>query len=145
VDTAKMLAHNAQMIEEFRTTGGTLGAFGDGPVLLLTTIGARSGKQRTSPMMYLADPDDPDDPRVVYVFASKAGADDNPAWFHNLVAHPEVTVEIGRETRAAVAEPVAEPERTRLYAIQAGRFPGFAEYERRTSRTIPVVALTLAD
>jgi deazaflavin-dependent oxidoreductase (nitroreductase family) len=142
VDTEKMLAHNATMIEEFRTTGGTLSAFGDGPVLLLTTTGARSRKQRTSPMMYLADPDDP---RLVYVFASKAGADDNPAWFHNLVAHPEVTVEIGRETRTAVARPVPEPERSRLYAIQAARFPGFAEYQRRTSRTIPVVALTLAD
>jgi deazaflavin-dependent oxidoreductase (nitroreductase family) len=92
-------------------------------------------------MMYLADADDPD---RVYVFASKAGADTDPAWLRNLVAHPhEVTVEIGDETLAADAELLGEPARSAIYAEQAARYHGFADYAAKTTRVIPVVALTL--
>ena len=131
---------NTANIAEFRRTGGTLTAFGDAPVLLLTTTGARSGQKRVSPMMYLADEESA---RRVYVFASKAGADTNPAWYHNLVADPEVTVEIGSDTVEATAHVVDEPERTRLFDIQAERYPGFRGYEQKTARVIPVVALEL--
>jgi deazaflavin-dependent oxidoreductase (nitroreductase family) len=87
-DKERVRAFNAKNIAEFRTSGGRISAFGDAPVLLLTTTGARSGQPRTNPMMYLADENDPD---RVYVFASAAGADTNPAWFHNVVAHPQKT------------------------------------------------------
>ena len=132
---------NAQSIAEFRENGGRVSAFGDSPILLLTTIGAKSGLQRTIPVMYLADEEASD---RVYVFASAAGADKHPAWFHNLVAHPrDVTVEIGDSSRSATGEVVPEPLRKQLYAEQAKRFPVFAGYEAKTSRTIPVVALNL--
>ncbi len=141
MDRAQMLEFNHKMIAEFRASGGTLGSFGDAPVLLLTTKGARSGQSRTSPMMYLADEHDAD---RVYVFASAAGADSSPAWYYNLVAYPEeVTVEIGHDTRPASAEILDEPGRGRTYAVQAGRYPGFAEYQAKTDRQIPVVALNL--
>ena len=92
-------------IAEFRSSGGTVSSFGDAPLLLLTTIGTKTGKLRTSPVMYLADERDPD---RVYVFASAAGADDDPAWFRNLTAHPtDVSVEIGRETLTSRRIPVA--------------------------------------
>jgi deazaflavin-dependent oxidoreductase (nitroreductase family) len=95
--------------------------------LLLTTTGAKSGQRRTSPMMYLADQHDPD---RVYVFASAGGADQNPAWYHNVVAHPDdLRVEIGSEELDATAEVLQEPERSDVYAIQAGRYPGFADYQ----------------
>jgi len=95
VDRERIMANNRANIAEFRASGGRIATFGDAPLLLLTTTGAQSGQPRTSPMMYLADEDDPN---RVYVFASYAGADVNPAWFHNLVVHPDaVRVEIGRE------------------------------------------------
>ena len=128
---------NAGVIEEFRANSGKLGGrFEGAPVLLLSTIGARSGKQRTNPLMFLADGD-----RWV-VFASKGGAPTNPDWFHNLRANPNVTVELGSETLEAEAEIVEGPERDRLYARQAELYPGFGQYEHRTRRRIPVVALT---
>ena len=128
---------NGAIIEEFRANGGKLGGYFKGaPVLLLTTIGARSGQQRTNPVMYL-----PDGGRWV-VFASKAGAPTNPDWFHNLRANPNVTVELGSETLKARAEIVEGPERDRLYARQAELYPGFGQYELMTTRRIPVVALT---
>ena len=137
----QVLQFNERNIEEFRSSGGRLSSFGDAPVLLLTTTGARSGVPRTSPMMYLADDGDPD---RVYVFASAAGADTNPAWFGNVVAHPRgLTVEIERETVRADAEVLAEPARTQTYDTQAARYPGFAAYQAKTTRVIPVVALTL--
>jgi deazaflavin-dependent oxidoreductase (nitroreductase family) len=127
---------NASIIEEFRADGGKLGGQLRGaPVLLLRTTGARSGLERVTPMMFL------ELEGHTYVFASKAGADTNPDWFHNLVANPEVTVERGTDTYAARAEPVTGPERDRIYAVQADRIPGFAEYESKTSRVIPVVEL----
>jgi deazaflavin-dependent oxidoreductase (nitroreductase family) len=88
-----------------------------------------------NPVMYL------DEGGRRYVFATKAGAPTNPDWYHNLVAHPEATVEVGDDTLAVVATPLEESERDRVYAVQASRYPGFAEYEARTDRIIPVVAL----
>jgi deazaflavin-dependent oxidoreductase (nitroreductase family) len=136
------LDFNRRNIEEFRQRKGHLsGPFEGAPVLLLTTTGAKSSQRRTSPMMYLADEHDPN---RVYVFASYAGADRNPAWYHNIVAHPDdLRVEIGSEELDATAEVLQEPERGEVYAIQARRYPGFADYQAKTSRPIPVVALTL--
>jgi deazaflavin-dependent oxidoreductase (nitroreductase family) len=127
---------NAKVIEEFRANRGVLGgSFEGAPVLLLHTTGARSGIERVNPMMYLREGD------RLFVFASKAGADTNPDWYVNLVAHPDVSVEIGGDTRTATAVPVAGGERDRVYAIQAERYPGFAEYQDKTRRVIPVVEL----
>ncbi len=141
MDEAPELTFNERNIADFRATGGKIPAFGDAPVLLLGTIGAKSGKHRTHPLMYLADPDEPS---RVYIFASAAGADTDPAWFHNLVAHPgEVQVEIGTETLAADAAVVPEPARSEIYALQASRVSSFGDYEKLTARRIPVVELRL--
>jgi deazaflavin-dependent oxidoreductase (nitroreductase family) len=128
---------NAQVIDEFRANHGKVGGpFEGAPVLLLTTTGAKSGKARTSPVMYLPDGD------RLLVFASKAGAPTNPDWYHNLLAHPRVTVEVGDDKYEADATVVKGEERDRLYEKQAELYPGFREYQEKTSRTIPVVALT---
>jgi deazaflavin-dependent oxidoreductase (nitroreductase family) len=130
---------NRAIIEEFRAHGGKVGGPFEGtPVLLLSTVGARSGERRTTPVVYLQDGD-----RVV-IFASKAGAPENPAWYHNLVANPTVTVEIGSDTRELRAEVLSGEERGRLFERQAERMPQFAEYAQRTTREIPVVALAPA-
>ena len=135
-DTSALQTWNEKIIEEFRANDGRVGGpFEGAPVLLLHTTGAKSGLERVSPMMYLEEDD------RIYVFASKAGADTDPDWFHNLVAHPAVTAEIGTERSAATATPVVGAERDRIYAVQAERFPGFAEYEAKTTRVIPVVEL----
>jgi deazaflavin-dependent oxidoreductase (nitroreductase family) len=127
---------NAQIISEFRANEGRVGgAFEGAPMLLLHTTGARSGAERVNPMMYL------DDGGRIYVFASKAGADSHPDWYHNLVAHPSVTVEIGSDTIEATARPLERTERDRIYSVQASRYPGFAEYQEKTTRVIPVVEL----
>ena len=127
---------NASIIEEFRTNEGRVGGrFEGAPMLLLTTTGRKSGTKRTNPMMYLADGD------RLLVFASKGGAPTNPDWYRNLVAHPQVTVEVGTETFQARATVVEGEERDRIYAEQSRRYPGFGEYQRNTTRTIPVVAL----
>lgn len=138
---ARGKSFNERNIAEFRATGGRIESFGEAPVLLLNTVGARTGKRRTNPLMYLADDSAPD---RVYVFASAGGSDNNPDWFHNVVAHPtEITAEIGSEVFGAHADVVPEPKRTDIYAIQARRYPSFAAYEQRTKRRIPVVGLTL--
>ncbi len=127
---------NAGVISEFRARGGKVGgAFEGAPLLLLHTTGAKSAKPRVNPMMYL----DLDGRR--YVFASKAGADRHPDWYYNLLAHPTVRVELGTETYPATAVPLEPPERERVYAEQARRYPAFAEYQAKTSRVIPVVEL----
>src|SRR4051794_25270962 len=127
---------NEGIIREFRETGGKVGGqFEGAPLLLLHTTGAKSGQERIAPVMYLQEGD------RVLVFASKAGAPDNPDWFHNLKANPSVTVELGAETFAAQAEILEGDERDRIYAHQAELFPGFAEYQANTDRVIPVVAL----
>jgi deazaflavin-dependent oxidoreductase (nitroreductase family) len=132
--------YNEKNIAEFRANGGKVASFGDAPLLLLTTTGAKSGQPRTNPLMFLADDDAPN---RIYVFASAAGADKSPDWLHNVLAHPGVTVEIGDETLTANAEVLADPLRGQIYAVQAGRYPNFAEYQEKTSRVIPVVGLDL--
>lgn len=128
---------NAQIIEEFRANHGRVGGgFQDAPLLLLHSIGARSGQPRVNPVMYLADGD-----RYV-VFASKAGADTNPDWYHNLKADPDATIEVGDLTLEVTAAEVGGTERDELFARQAGLYAGFAGYQRQTARTIPVIALT---
>lgn len=127
---------NTKIIEEFRSNGGKVGGnFEGAPLLLLHTTGAKSGAERVNPMMYL----DLDGHR--YVFASKAGADTNPDWYRNLVANPSVRVEVGDETYDATASVVTGDDRDRIYSEQSRRYPGFAEYQQKTSRRIPVVEL----
>ena len=131
---------NRQVIEEFRANDGVVdtaagGFFKGKPMLLLHTTGARTGAERVNPLMYL----DEGDRR--YVFASKGGAPDNPDWFHNLRANPDVTVELGTESYPARAAVVTGDERERIYAEQARAFPQFGEYEQKTTRKIPVIAL----
>lgn len=127
---------NVKIIEEFRANDGKVGGpFEGAPLVLLTTTGAKSGKARTNPMMYL-----PEGERV-FVFASKAGAPDNPDWYHNLKKHPTVTVEQGDRTYEAEAVEITGAERDRVYAEQASRYPGFAEYAEKTDRIIPVIEL----
>ena len=127
---------NRQTIEAFRANGGKVGGVWEGrPLLLLTTTGAKSGQRRTTPVMYLADGD------RLLVFATKAGAPTNPAWYHNLIAYPEVTVEVGTETYEATATSLTGEERDRLYAKQASLYPQFGEYQARATRKIPVIAL----
>jgi deazaflavin-dependent oxidoreductase (nitroreductase family) len=127
---------NARIIEEFRANEGRVGGqFAGAPVLLLHTTGAKTGQERVNPMMYLEGDE------TIYVFASKAGAPTNPDWYHNLVANPTVTVELGTETFTARARVLERAERDRVYARQAELYPGFAEYEAKTDRVIPVVAL----
>lgn len=128
---------NSQIIKEFRENHGKLGGnFTGAPLLLLGTTGAKSGEARTHPMMYLDDGD------RLYVFASYAGRPENPAWYHNLKANPRVTVEVGPETYEAIATEVTGTERDEIFAEQVRRFAGFGEYQEKTDRTIPVIALT---
>ncbi|MGH2506762.1 MAG: nitroreductase/quinone reductase family protein [Ktedonobacteraceae bacterium] len=128
---------NDNVITEFRANSGKVeGYFTNTPLLLLTTTGAKSGQTRIAPLAYITDED-----RII-IIASKAGAPTNPDWYHNLLAHPVATVEIGEERFQVQATVAAEPERTRLYAKAAEQMSNFAEYERQTSRKIPVVALT---
>ena len=134
---------NDQVIADFNSSGGKPGGyFKNAPVLLLHTIGAKSGLERTSPLMYLPDGHD-----RWFVFASYAGGPKDPAWFHNLVVHPELDISVGDGTtitRVPVRARVLEgAERDATYAKQASLFPQFAEYERKTTReTIPVIELT---
>lgn len=127
---------NAQIIEEFRANDGKVGGnFEGAPLLLLHTTGARSGEERIHPMMYQ------DLGGSVAVFASKAGAPSHPAWYHNLVAHPEVSAEIGTATRTFLARVAEGEERDRIWTRQKQDYPGFAAYEAATDREIPVVVL----
>jgi deazaflavin-dependent oxidoreductase (nitroreductase family) len=127
---------NGQIINEFRANGGKVGGhFAGAPLLLLHHIGARTGKERVNPVMYQAVGG------AYAVFASKAGAPTNPDWYHNLVANPEVTVEVGTETKSVRARVATGEERDTIWAIQKQRYPGFADYEARTTRRIPVVIL----
>jgi deazaflavin-dependent oxidoreductase (nitroreductase family) len=127
---------NRAVIDEFRANGGKVGGqFAGAPLLILTTTGAKSGKQRTHPLVYLPDGD-----RLI-VFASKGGAPTSPDWYHNLVANPTATVELGNETFDVKATVLTGEERDRIFAKQAEQMPGFAEYQAKTTRTIPVVVL----
>ena len=128
---------NEKTIAEFRANGGKVGGnFAGAPLLLLHTVGARTGKERVNPMMY----QDVGGGRVA-VFASKAGMPTNPDWYHNLVAHPDVTAEIGTETRHFHARVATSSEREPIWSKQKSEYPGFADYEAKTNREIPVVIL----
>jgi deazaflavin-dependent oxidoreductase (nitroreductase family) len=131
---------NARIIAEFRANEGKVGGqFAGAPMVVLHTTGARTGQERVTPLVYQADGD-----RVV-IFASKAGAPDNPDWYHNLVANPDVTIEVGTETRALRARVAEGDERERLWSRQKQLVPGFADYEANTTRQIPVVVLESTD
>jgi deazaflavin-dependent oxidoreductase (nitroreductase family) len=128
---------NARNIAEFRSNHGKVGGMFEGaPLLLLHTIGARSSQPRINPMMYLQDGE------RYLMFASKAGADTNPDWYYNLKAHPDVQIEVGDATIDVHAEEILGTERNVIFERQAAFYPGFADYQRKTTRVIPVVALT---
>jgi deazaflavin-dependent oxidoreductase (nitroreductase family) len=126
-----MKAHNRKVIEEFRANRGA----GDRPLLLLNTTGARTGQRRTTPMMYVPDGD------RLLVFASNAGAPRHPDWYHNILASPEVTVEVGAEVYEATAVVTSGAERERLFARTVEQYPFFADHQAKITREIPVVAL----
>ena len=131
-----MKSFNQAVIDEFRANGGIVGGLFEGaPMLLLTTTGARTGRRLTAPLVYAQDGG------RLLAFASKGGAPTNPDWYHNLVANPIVTVEVGTEAFEARAVVLTGDERDRLYAEQAKRMPNFATYQENTTRVIPVVAL----
>ena len=127
---------NKAIVDEFRATKGRVGGnFEGAPLLLLHHTGAKSGVERVSPMMYQQIGDE------MAVFASKAGADTNPDWYHNVVAHPEVVVEVGDRTLRVVARVASDQEREPIWEKQKRDYPGFAQYEEKTTRRIPVVIL----
>jgi deazaflavin-dependent oxidoreductase (nitroreductase family) len=127
---------NERVVNEFRANQGKVGPpFEGAPLLLLTTVGARSGAERLNALMYTKDGDD------LVVLASKGGAPDNPAWYHNVIANPRATVEVGTEKFEATARVAKGQERDRLFQAQATLFPQFAGYQQRTTRQIPVVVL----
>jgi deazaflavin-dependent oxidoreductase (nitroreductase family) len=127
---------NKLVIEEFRANEGKVGGqFENMTLLLLNTFGANSGKKRVNPVAYIKDGD-----RYV-VAASKGGAPSHPDWYYNLKAHPEIVIEVGDQKVSVLAEFPTEPERTELYRKLSSKYPGFKEYEKKTSRIIPVVTL----
>jgi deazaflavin-dependent oxidoreductase (nitroreductase family) len=133
---------NRSLMADLRANGGKAsgGPFKGGSLLILTTKGAKSGEPREHPLAYSSD-----DGRHVVV-ASKGGAPTNPAWYHNLVTHPIVTVEVEGETYKARANVVDDDEEyERLYGQHAQRMPGFNEYRQKTSRRIPVIVLERLD
>jgi len=130
---------NARVIDEFRANGGKVGGpFEGAPLLLLHSTGAKSGEARLHPVMYLDDGD-----RYV-IFASKAGADTHPAWYHNLKANPEASIEVGSDTVEVRAVEAVGDERDELFDRVASEFSQFGEYAEKTSRTIPVMLLNPA-
>jgi deazaflavin-dependent oxidoreductase (nitroreductase family) len=131
---------NAKIIEEFRANDGKVGGpFEGAHLLLLHTTGAKTGREHVTPVMY----------RPITggyaVFASKAGAPTNPAWYHNLVANPSVQAEIGAQTLRLTARVADNAEREPIWSVQKHEYPGFRDYEEKTSRQIPVVILEPAD
>ncbi len=137
--TADFNEFNRNLIVEFRADDGKVGGmFANSPLMLLTTIGAKSGQERTSPLVYTTDGD-----RMV-VIASKGGAPTHPDWYHNLVANPEVKVELPGETYQGRAVEQTGEERDRLYDQQAAQMPFFAEYQRGTDRKIPLFTIERA-
>ena len=135
---------NDKTITEFRANGGRVGGTFEGaPVTLVHHRGRKSGREYVTPMMYLPDDTEPD---TIYVFASKGGASTNPDWYYNLAAAGDGSIERGTQTYKVTVRELTGAERDRVYAEQARRYPGFAEYERQTAgiRTIPVLELSRA-
>ncbi|ASR38104.1 hypothetical protein BAY61_27315 [Prauserella marina] len=132
---------NTQIITEFRENEGRVGGpFAGAPMVLIHHRGRKSGKELVTPLMYLPDEHDSG---TIYIFASKAGAPTNPAWYYNLTSSGTGDVEVGTDTYPVTVEEITGERRDRVYAEQANRYPGFAEYSRKTEgiRTIPVLAL----
>jgi deazaflavin-dependent oxidoreductase (nitroreductase family) len=137
MDRQELQKLNTSIIEEFPANGGAVGGqFAGAALLLLTTTGAKTGSTRVNPVACLSDGD-----RYI-IIASYEGAPTGPPWYHNLLSNPEVGVEVGGEQFTAKADVLDEPERTELYAKMAEIMPVFSEYQSRTTRVIPVVALT---
>ncbi|MFE3757041.1 nitroreductase family deazaflavin-dependent oxidoreductase [Nocardia tengchongensis] len=132
-----MNAFNEQVIAEFRANGGKVGGPFEGRdnMVLITTTGAKSGRPTTNPLVYVPDTD-----RIILI-ASNGGADKHPAWYHNLRANPELTVELGVETYVGKAEFLTDPEASDLYARMIDLMPVFADYRAKTTRQIPVIAI----
>ena len=127
---------NKKIIEEFRANEGKVGGYFENmTLLLLHTTGAKSGLPRLNPAAFTEDGN-----RLV-IIASKGGADSHPDWYYNVIANPNVTIEVGTEKYDAVATVEQEPERTRLYDQMAVQYPGFEEYRQKTSRIIPLITL----
>lgn len=138
MDTKQLQMFNQKIIEEFRANDGAVGGdFAGAPMLLLTTIGAKSGEARLNPLVYGLDGDQ------MFVIASKAGAPTHPHWYLNLKANPEVTLEVGSQKFTARAVEASEPERTRLFNQMAEAMPVFKTYEAKAGRVIPVIKFEL--
>jgi deazaflavin-dependent oxidoreductase (nitroreductase family) len=143
-DVSERLDWNAKTIAEFRANEGRVGGnFEGAPMVLVHHRGRKSGREYVNPMMYLPHDTEPD---IIYVFATKGGAPTNPDWYHNLTAAGDGSVERGTETYKVTVRELTGAERDRIYAEQARRYPGFAEYARQTARvrTIPVLELRRA-
>ena len=131
---------NDKIMAEFRDNEGKVGGmFEKMPLLILHSKGAKSGNEHQTPVVYM------DTNGSYAIFASMGGAPKHPAWYHNLVANPEATIEIGSETKKVKARVAEQPERDELYNRNAAMFPQFAEYETKTTRKIPVVVLEPTD
>ena len=132
---------NAEVIAEFRANGGNVAAPYDDPppMLLVHTIGARSGKEHVVPMRCLPDGE------TLYIFASAHGSDRHPDWYYNIIANPDMVIEMGTKTIPVRATEMRGAERDAIFARQASRFPTFADYERKLTRTIPVIRLDRRD
>lgn len=127
---------NRGVIDEFRSNAGKVGgAFDGSPMILVNHTGAKSGKAYTSPLVYSRDGD------AYVIIASKAGAPDDPQWFRNIVAHPDITIEVGADSIPVRARVAQGDERARLYRAQADKMPNFDEYAKATTREIPVLVL----
>lgn len=138
MDNERLRTVNVAMAEEFRANGGKIARFTDREILLLTTVGAKSGQPRLSPLAYVSD----GSPDRLVVFASHMGSAHHPGWYHNLVANPEVTVEVGTETFAARASTATGAEHDRLYALFTSQLSGTDDHQSRTGgRVIPMVLL----
>lgn len=132
-----MTDFNTQVINEFRENAGKVGGVFEGMLLLLLHHqGAKSGTQRVTPLVYLADGEN------YVIFASKGGSPENPSWYHNLKANPQTQIEVGAETLAVLAHEAQDAERDRLYETQVKVAPQFGEYQQKTSRRIPVIVLS---
>jgi deazaflavin-dependent oxidoreductase (nitroreductase family) len=127
---------NRKIIEEFHANGGKVGGpYANATLLLLTSTGAKSGQQRINPLWYMQDGE------RLFIFASRGGEPTNPDWYYNIVAHPEVAIEVGTEKFNAKAVVITGKERDEIYEKQAALFSNFDEYQKKTSRIIPVVEL----
>ncbi len=136
-ETNERNEHNQKIIEEFRANNGKVGGYFEGKTLLLLhTTGVKSGQEHVNPVAYVRDGE-----RLV-VIASKGGAPTHPDWYYNILAHPRLKVEVGMETFQVQARVAEEPERTRLYDKMVAMMPGFNDYRHKTTRVIPVIALT---